>query len=410
MVHPAASQHSRPLQRQWHLAAFFFQSCMRLPPFIQRILIFGIALHFYVGWRLLPDLHMPWQGVLIGGVLLLLLCVGQPMGLLSRNFKQEGLADRVAWIAFLSMGFFSSLFVFTILRDLGLLILAGWNYTGGTQMDMTLIQHESAIAVIAIALFISVVGFYNARKLARVVEVDVPITELDASLEGFTLVQISDLHVGPTIKRPYIERIVRAVNALQPDVIAVTGDLVDGSPAHLHHDIAPLARLSARHGAFVITGNHEYYAGAQRWRAEFDKLGLVRLDNRHVVIEHKGAAVQLAGVSDWSAGGHDSQDRSDPKRAIANGPAHAVRVLLAHQPRTAPAASEAGFDLQLSGHTHGGQFFPWMFFVRMQQPFRAGLHRVSTMWVYVSRGTGYWGPPLRFGAPSEITRLRLVKA
>jgi predicted MPP superfamily phosphohydrolase len=133
--------------------------------------------------------------------------------------------------------------------------------------------------------------------------------------------------------------------------------------------------------------------------------------NEHVVLDHGGAALVLAGVTDYSARHRDPRDDSDPLAALAGAPERAgARVLLAHQPRSAFAARQAGYDLQLSGHTHGGQFFPWNFFVRMQQPFTAGLHRCGGMWVYVSRGTGYWGPPKRLGAPSEITRIRLVPA
>jgi len=129
-----------------------------------------------------------------------------------------------------------------------------------------------------------------------------------------------------------------------------------------------------------------------------------------VLLDHDGAHVTVAGVTDFSAHHFDPSHRSDPERALRGAPADAVKVLLAHQPRTAASAEQAGFDLQLSGHTHGGQFWPWNLFVRLQQPFTAGLHRLGRMWIYISRGTGYWGPPMRFGIPSEITRIRLVRA
>jgi len=201
------------------------------------------------------------------------------------------------------------------------------------------------------------------------------------------------------------------VNALRADVIAVTGDLVDGSVRELSSHTQPLSRLNARHGAFFVTGNHEYYSGAGAWTAEVTRLGLRVLTNEHVVLQHDGAALLLAGVSDYGSHHFDPAQRSDPAAAIAGAPAQASpRILLAHQPRSATAASAAGFDLQISGHTHGGQFWPWNLFVRLQQPFTAGLHRLNDLWIYISRGTGYWGPPNRFGVPSEITRLRLVAA
>ena len=173
--------------------------------------------------------------------------------------------------------------------------------------------------------------------------------------------------------------------------------------------VAPLADLRSRDGSFFVTGNHEYYSGAAAWVEELRRLGLTVLMNEHVVLHRGEASLVVAGVTDYNAGHFDRAQASDPKAAAAGSPpAAAFRVLLAHQPRSAEAAEAAGFDLQLSGHTHGGQFLPWNFLVRLQQPFTAGLKRWRRMWVYTSRGTGYWGPPKRFGAPSEITLLRLV--
>jgi len=237
------------------------------------------------------------------------------------------------------------------------------------------------------------------------------VRDLPAALHGFSIAQITDVHVGATIRRPYVERIVDAVNALEPDMIALTGDFVDGPVSELATHTAPLQRLYAPHGSFFVTGNHEYYSGAEAWTAEFRRLGLRVLLNEHAVIRHNGAALIVAGVTDFTAHHFDPAQHSDPHAALAGAPSSAVlRILLAHQPRSADAAAKAGFDLQLSGHTHGGQFWPWNLFVRFYQPFTAGLHRVNALWVYVSRGTGYWGIPNRFGAPSEITRLRLVAA
>ena len=272
-------------------------------------------------------------------------------------------------------------------------------------------RHASALAVPGLALLLTAVGFVNARRRARVRPVDVPIANLPAALHGFTIAQITDLHVGATIKRAYVDAVVDAVNALEADLIAVTGDLVDGSVHELASHTAPLARLSARHGAYFVTGNHEYYSGAAAWTTELRRLGLTVLENEHVVVRHETADVIVAGVTDFGAHHYNPAQRSDPAAAMAGAPKDAgVSVFLAHQPRSAFAAEKAGFDLQLSGHTHGGQFFPWNFFVRLQQPFTAGLRRLGALWVYTSRGTGYWGPPKRLGAPSEITRLRLVAA
>jgi predicted MPP superfamily phosphohydrolase len=363
------------------------------------------ALHLYIGLRVVPDLP-GGAGVRVAGAVLLALSFAlMALSLVARLVWSRPLADRIAAPGMLMAGFFSSLLVLTLLRDL-LLVPAALSMAAES---FHTVQALSAALVIGVGTLATVIGFAGARRRARVVEVEVPLRNLPPALHGFSIAQVSDLHVGATIRRTYVERIVDAVNALKPDMIALTGDFVDGPVKELAPHTSPLQRLSARHGAFFVTGNHEYYSGAHAWTDEFRRLGLHVLLNEHAVIQHNGAALIVAGVTDFSAHHFDPTRRSDPKVALAGAPsAGAPRILLAHQPRSADAAAKAGFDLQLSGHTHGGQFWPWNLFVRFQQPFTAGLHRLNALWVYVSRGTGYWGIPNRFGAPSEITRLRLV--
>ena len=364
-----------------------------------------VLLQVYIGMRLLPDMAM---GVLVnvaGVLVLVLLTVLVPVGLMSASLRRHRWSELVSWLGLLSMGFFSSLLVTTLARDLVLLALRVAGVLGEGFI------RGSALAVPVLALAITMLGFVNARRLARVKKVEVPIPGLPPSLHGYAIAQVSDIHVGPTIKRPYLNAIVNRVNKLGADAIAVTGDLVDGSVHRLKLHTEPLARLAARDGVFFVTGNHEYYSGAEEWIAEVRRLGLTVLLNQHVLRRHGDATLMIAGVADYTAHHFNPTHKSDPRAAAGSGrDAADVRILLAHQPRSAPEAAEAGFHLQLSGHTHGGQFFPWNLFVPLQQPFVAGLHRVRDMWVYISRGTGYWGPPKRFGAPSEITLVRLVPA
>lgn len=365
-----------------------------------------LLLHAYIGWRLIPALAFapPLQWTL--AALLLASWLLMPMALVARRIRRQPLSDRLAFTGVLLMGLFSSLFVLTLLRDL--LAVPLWAASFWMDLPAGLVP-ASALAVPLLAAALTLVGYVNARRTAQVVRVDVPITGLPADLHGFSIAQISDVHVGPTIKRGYLQAIVARVNALDADMVAVTGDLVDGTVQHLAVHVAPLAALRSRHGTFFVTGNHEYYSGAQAWVDELRRLGLRVLMNEHVLLHRGGATLALAGVSDYGAHHFDASHRSDPQAAIAGAPDEArVRVLLAHQPRSAAAAAAAGFHLQLSGHTHGGQFLPWRWFVRLQQPFTAGLNRWQDLWVYTSRGTGYWGPPKRLGAPSEITHLRLV--
>jgi predicted MPP superfamily phosphohydrolase len=367
-------------------------------------------LHLYVAVRVLPDLPQIGSAAALAAWLLASTIL-IPFAFNARRTTVRWMALALAWTGLLAMGMFSSLFVLTLLRDVAL--LAGHTLSLFTQIEVPLQQFRalSASAVPLLAALFTAVGFINARRRARVRSVEVPISNLPAALHGFTIAQISDVHIGTTIKGRHLGAIVDAVNALNADMVAITGDLVDGSVAELSVHTECLSRLSARHGTFFVTGNHEYYSGVRSWVAEMRRLGLNVLMNEHVVLQHEGAEVVVAGVTDYSAGHFDASQRSDPAGAIAGAPADAgVNVLLAHQPRSAFAAHTAGYDLQLSGHTHGGQFLPWNFFVRFQQPFTAGLHRLGALWVYVSRGTGYWGPPKRLGAPSEITHLTLVPA
>ena len=381
-----------------------------------KLLGLNAVLHAYIGWRLLPHLSAFPAAVLWLAGLLMVSSLMVPLGLMARQLARPPLADGLSWAGLLCMGLFSSLFVLTLLRDAALSLLWLVNFLLPDLLPLAHWRTISAQAVPVLGGLVTLMGFLNARRTAAVVRVDVPIKGLPAAWHGFTVAQISDIHVGPTIKQRYLRRIVERVNSLQADVVAITGDLVDGKVSELAVHVAPLADLRSRHGTFFVTGNHEYYSGANAWINELRRLGLTVLLNEHVVIARVDAAGEagwplvLAGVTDFNAGHFDPTHRSSPAAALLGAPPDAVRVLLAHQPRSAAAAAAAGFDLQLSGHTHGGQFYPWTLFVRFQQPFTAGLRKWENLWVYTSRGTGYWGPPKRFGAPSEITHLRLVTA
>ncbi|MCR5864208.1 metallophosphoesterase [Aquincola sp. J276] len=360
-----------------------------------------VLLHVYIGARIAPGL----PGVVAPALLVAWLVASAvliPVGFFGRKSRSRAAADRWSWAGMLALGSFSMLFVLTLLREL--LLLAALPF------DLPPLAAPSAMAVPLLAVLAVVLGVVGARRRAPVRQVDIPIEGLPAGLHGFTVAQITDVHVGPTVKRAYVQRIVDAVNQLQADAVAITGDLVDGRVQDLQHDVAPLAGLRSRHGSFFVTGNHEYYSGAPEWIAALRGLGIRVLLNEHVVLQHGDARLVMAGVADYTAGHFEASHRSDARAALAGAPADAgLRLLLAHQPRSAAGAADAGFDVQLSGHTHGGQFLPWNFFVRLQQPFTAGLHRLRGLWVYVSRGTGYWGPPMRLGAPSEITRVRFIQ-
>src|SRR5664279_1678444 len=282
----------------------------RLRRALWRLLPIIGGLHAYIGWRLLSalDLDVTALALAISGLVISTCLV--PLGLLARFVVvRQALADWLSWLGGLAMGLFSSVLVLTVLRDVMLLLA-----------DAPSLTKPTAIAVLILASLFTLVGYVNARRVARVVRVDIPLAKLPKELEGFTIVQLSDIHVGPTIKREYVQAIVDRVNQLDADLVAITGDVVDGSVEQLRDHTAPLGGLRSRHGSYVVSGNHEYYSGAAAWMREFERIGLRGLDNRHVVITHRGARFVLAGVSDFSAAAFDAAQTSDPVAALAGSP------------------------------------------------------------------------------------------
>jgi predicted MPP superfamily phosphohydrolase len=263
-----------------------------------------------------------------------------------------------------------------------------------------------ALACVAAALVAAGYGAASALGDVAVRRVGVTLERLPQALSGYRMVQLSDLHIGPTLGRDWVARIVERVNLLEPDAVVITGDLVDGSVGRLREHVEPLGALRARHGVFFVTGNHEYYSGADDWLRELERLGVRPLRNERVSLGDGEVSFDLAGVDDWQAFGRGHGP--DLARALEGRDEARELVLLAHQPRQVIEAAERGVGLQLSGHTHGGQIIPWNFFVRFQQPFIAGLRRHKRTQIYVSRGTGFWGPPMGVGAPAEITLLELT--
>lgn len=386
------------------------------------------VIYGYCGWRLLVPLQLHSELAVAAWLSLTALALLPHLYLVYlRGSGAPGwVRDTVAWAAYLGLGFATITFSLLIVRDLGwILWLAIENLLASLTGDVCpaavgvdpqarhqlLLRFNLGIFCLAVAL--TARGLYAARRSPPVVDVTVPVDGLPPSLEGFRIAQITDIHVGPTIKGGFVSAIVDIVNDLDVDLIAFTGDLADGSVQRHRFDVAPLARLRAVHGCYFVTGNHEYYSGVEEWVEEARRLGMIVLLNEHRIARSGDGELLVAGVTDYDAAGvvpHLPAHTSDPESALKGGPHGAVRLLLAHQPRSCTAAAREGFDLMLCGHTHGGQLFPWHSFVALQQPYVSGLHRLQQLWVYVSRGAGYWGPPMRLGAPSEITHVTLAKA
>ncbi|GIH65759.1 membrane protein [Microbispora siamensis] len=280
-------------------------------------------------------------------------------------------------------------------------------------IDRRLFISRTASAVVA-AGALATVGYGVSRALGDPVIERVPIRlpRLDPRMSGLRIAVVSDIHLGPLSGRGHTERIVRMINGLQADAVTIVGDLVDGTVAELGRLATPLRSLESRYGAYFVTGNHEYYtaAGPQEWIEELRSLGVRPLRNERVEIRHAGAVLDLAGVNDLN--GVPSGDGPDFGKALGGRDANRPVVLMAHQPVQVTQAAAHGVDLQLSGHTHGGQMAPFNLLVPLQQPVVAGLASVprtggGDTQVYVTRGAGFWGPPVRVGAPPEITLVEL---
>src|SRR5258706_6978520 len=288
---------------------------------MNRIPLFALSalLHLSIGMPRVSGVTA-WPAVAASlAALLLATAIVIPAGIAFRRRKHR-LAEALNWTSLIAIGLFSSLLVLTLLRDALLLVVgaAAWSWPGAIDMQKAI--ELTALLVPALAVAITLIGLWKARRTVSIVDVDIPITGLPDALDGFTIAQISDVHVGPTIKGPYVESIVDAVNRLEADMVAVTGDLVDGSVAELHLHVAPLARLSSRHGTFFVTGNHEYYSGVQGWIRELRRLGMHVLLNEHVVLRHGSSELLIAGVTDPTGRHFDRAHECSPRQALAGPP------------------------------------------------------------------------------------------
>ena len=378
----------------------------RIAVFVAVLTAVLAAVHYYLWARLVRDpvLPSPWGPVLT--TLLVALGALLIVGFVATRFVARDLASPLLWVTYTWLGLVFLLLVLLGVADLGRAIHAlARRFISDEPLDPERRLFISRIlgggAGLA-AASLGGVGVYNAVATLGVKDVTVPVAKLHADSSGYRIVQVSDIHVGPTIGKAFLEDMVARVNALEPDLVAITGDLVDGSVAELGPVVRVLGDLRAKDGVYFVTGNHEYYSGVEEWCDFLKDLGIRVLRNERVAVGGANG-FDLAGVDDPS-GRPDlpaALEGRDPERAL---------VLLAHQPKAIVEAEKLGVDLQLSGHTHGGQIFPWNFLVRLQQPYVSGLHDHGKAKIYVSNGTGYWGPPMRIGAAAEITRIALVTA
>lgn len=359
--------------------------------------------HRYLWARLVRDPAWPSRWSLWGTRALKLLALLLPLAMVASRRLPRALASPLAWTVFLWMGVAFFLLLGVALSDLVRLVSPGVR-----EGRREFVSRAVAGIVGAVGAALSGAAVSNALAEWTLRTVPVTLRRLPRARDGFTIVQITDVHVGPTIGRDFIQALVARVNALSPDLVAITGDLVDGDVETLGPLLNPLRDLRAPHGVYFVTGNHEFISGVEPWVAFLPSLGIRVLHNERVTIGEGDDSFELAGIEDRSAGRFTRGGRAaDLGRALRGWDRARELVLLAHQPKQALQAAREGVGLVLSGHTHGGQIWPFSYLVRLDQPWIAGLHRSGATQVYVSEGTGYWGPPMRLGTRGEITRVVL---
>jgi uncharacterized protein len=376
--------------------------------FVTVALLLLVGMHYYVWARLVRDPLLPAFAARFATALLATMAVVLPATLvLSRT---RGAPTGLVWVAFLWMGVVFLLFAFLGLADAGRALAWVARKLGSPEAPpdperRVLLARALAVGVGSVVAGLSAVGVHSALAGLRIKDVPVRIPNLPPALAGLRLVQISDLHIGPLLHKQWVSGVVERVRALRPDLVAITGDLVDGTVDELREHVAPLALLAeAPRGVYFTTGNHEYYSGVDEWLRHLPTLGIRPLANERVEV---APGLDVAGIHDPTGRGRYAPDLP---RALEGRDAGRPVVLLAHQPRQFAEAARHAVSLTLSGHTHGGQIWPFSWLVALVQPYIAGLHRSGESQLYVSRGTGFWGPPMRVFAPAEITLLRLFPA
>ena len=379
---------------------------MRLAVFIAVLLFILAVLPAYVAHRLLAPFEWSRRRKWFAWAVIEVLLLATPATMGLHRRIEAGWADAVTAAAYVGFGLFVFLLFYVVVRDVIWLALRLAGLPAAPRRRLWL--RRTSVAVIAASVASLAVGMWQALGEPRVVRVSVPIAGLPPALEGFRIVHLSDIHLGPWKKRRDLARIVEIANRLEPDIVAITGDFVDGTVAFRGRDAKPLKDLNAP--VFFAIGNHDVYSGAEAWSALLEDLGVRVLAGESETVSAGSGNVLIAGVVD------PAMARAAPRRArepallvSGDGPA-AVRILIAHRNTDAFAAEAAGFDLLLSGHTHGGQFFPATLVIPRLHPFPVGLQRWKRLWVYTSTGAGFWGPPVRFLNPPEIAVIELRRA
>lgn len=377
------------------------------------LLVFAL-LQLYAGRSLAASARLVKVPVLIAWLITAALIVLPIFSALAYRAGFIGIDSFWQWTGMIAMGLASILFFATLAGDLvrlggsGARLLAG---DGSPETRASISRRADRVAALGAltAALLTAGGLFVAWRPV-VVREEIRIPDLDPRLDGMRIALLSDIHIGPLVSRTFASHVTAMTNSLEPDLIAIAGDLVDGTPRVLRDHVAPLGGMRARLGVFYVTGNHEYYWDAEGWIREVRRLGWTVLEDEHRVLDLGGADLVIGGVHDLRAASTIPSHRGDPAVALDGAPPDLFTILLTHQPQSGRGASSLGVDLQLAGHTHGGQYFPFSLIVHLFQPMVRGLHLENEMRIYITPGTGFWGPPNRLGSRGRIVELTIRRA
>ncbi len=381
--------------------------------FFSTVTIIVLSIHYYLWLRLIRDTGLSGLYKNIGTYSLIAFTLSFPIALLADRILPLKYSFPLLWLSYLWLGVMMLLFFLLFSIDMikiviyifQKLVMAGEEIANPERREF--VSGLIASAATTIVLISSGIGVKNYYSNAVVKKINVSLKGLPEAFKGFKIVQISDLHLGQMMTKKTLEQIVDQVNSLKPDLIAITGDLADGSTAKLLNEANPLKNLKAEKGIYFVTGNHEYYSGVKNWTLAIDKMGIKVLNNENIKIRREDDYFYLAGVTDHEGKNFGREHASDFKKALSGLENGKKKILLAHQPIAVQKASEYGTDLVLAGHTHGGQIWPFNYFVYLQQPYLKGFYDYNGTKLYVNQGTGCWGPPVRLGSKNEITQIIL---
>jgi predicted MPP superfamily phosphohydrolase len=381
-------------------------SVSRILFFVVFVVGIDVTLHIYLWGRLVRDTKLPEPWHRIATIAIVSLAILLPAVMMTSRKLPRTVAQPLAYVVYTWLGCLFFFFWTLVVSELLKLGVRAFEKPIDEERRTALARILGG-AVAAATGVLGGVALYTGVREVAIRNVRVPIAKLPKNISGYKIAQLTDIHVGPTIGKQFVDDLVAKVNALNPDLVAITGDLVDGSVDALGPFVAALSKFTAKDGVFFVTGNHEYYSGVDEWIAHLKDLGIRVLRNERVAIRGE-AGFDLAGVDDAHAKSYGHGHGMNVLGALEGRDESRAIVLLAHQPKAIFDAKKGNVDLQLSGHTHGGQLFPWNFFVKLDQPYVEGLFDHDGTKIYVSPGTGYWGPPMRLGTRGEITLVELV--